>query len=59
MRRLKTEQYNAKMPSYDPKLGKKSNIFFGEEKTDFSKKTNVVLSSTRVPPGGKCQIIFS
>ncbi len=46
------------MPTYDPKMANRSQIFFGEEKPDFSKKTMGVTSSTRVPPGGKSQIIF-
>jgi len=40
-------------------LGNRSQIVFGDEKPDFSKKQASILSSpTRVPPGGKSQIIF-
>ncbi len=58
MRKTRTEEFNAKLPTYDPKMANKSQIFFGEQKPDFSKKSNVVSSPTRVPPGGKSQIIF-
>ena len=37
-RKMKTEEYNSKLRTFDPKEGNKSHIFFGEEKPNFSKK---------------------
>lgn len=58
-RRLKTEEFNSKLPTYDPKQANRSQIVFGDEKPDFSKKQTLGVSSPgRVPPGGRSQIIF-
>lgn len=58
-RRIKTEEFNSKLPTFDPKLGNRSQIVFGDEKPNFSKKQKTEISSpSRVPPGGKSQIIF-
>lgn len=53
-KRRKEEELNNKLPSYDPKNGGKSNVFFGEEKTDYRKKDEVFTSvKVRNPPGGR------
>lgn len=53
-KRRKEEELNSKLPTYDPKNGGKSNVFFGEEKTDYRKKDEVFTSvKVRNPPGGR------
>ncbi len=52
----KTEEFNAKLPDYNPKNGHRSNIIFGDEKPQPSRTER--LLSPRVPPGGKSNIIF-
>jgi hypothetical protein len=37
-RRKKEEEINSKLPTYDPKNGTKTNVFFGDDKTDYRKK---------------------
>ena len=58
-KRRKEEELNNKLPSYDPKNGTRTNVFFGDEKTDYRKKDEV-FTSVRVknPPGGKSSIQF-
>lgn len=58
-RRRKEEELNSKLPSYDPKNGTKTNVFFGNEKTDYRKKDEVFTSvKVKAPPGGKSSIQF-
>lgn len=58
-RRKKEEELNSKLPSYDPKNGTKTNVFFGDEKTDYRKKDEVFTSvKVKAPPGGKSSIQF-
>lgn len=58
-RRKKEEEINSKLPSFNPKLGNRTNIVFGNEKTDYRRKDEVT-TSVRVhnPPGGKSSIQF-
>ena len=45
---------NKKLPDYDPKLGGKSSVHFGDEKTDYRKKDEVFTNvKVKNPPGGK------
>ena len=37
-KKKKEEELNKKLPTYDPKNGGKSNVFFGNEPTDYRKK---------------------
>jgi hypothetical protein len=58
-KRKKEEELNNKLPSYDPKNGTKTNVFFGNEKTDYRKKDEVFTSvRVKAPPGGKSSIQF-
>lgn len=58
-KRRKEEELNSKLPSYDPKNGTKTNVFFGNEKTDYRKKDEVFTSvKVKAPPGGKSSIQF-
>ncbi len=56
-KRKKEEELNSKLPSYDPKNGTKTNVFFGNEKTDYRKKDEVFVK-VKAPPGGKSSIQF-
>jgi hypothetical protein len=58
-KRRKEEVLNNKLPTYDPKNGTKTNVFFGNEKTDYRKKDEVFTSvKVKAPPGGKSSIQF-
>lgn len=58
-KRKKEEELNSKLPSYDPKNGTKTNVFFGNEPTDYRKKDEVFTSvKVKAPPGGKSSIQF-
>lgn len=58
-KRKKEEELNSKLPTYDPKNGTKTNVFFGNEKTDYRKKDEVFTSvKVKAPPGGKSSIQF-
>jgi len=58
-RRKKEEEINSKLPSFDPKLGNRTNIVFGTDTPDYRRK-NEVTTSVRVhnPPGGRSNIQF-
>lgn len=50
---------NSKLPTYDPKTGGRSNIVFGDEKTDYRRKGEVATSvKVHNPPGGRSNIQF-
>ncbi len=53
----KTNEFNSKLPTYDPKNANKSHIVFGTERGEFSQKSSGI-TSPRMPPGGKSNIIF-
>ncbi len=58
-RRKKEEEINSKLPTYDPKMGGRSNIIFGDDKPDYTKKGDVAGSvRVRNPPGGRSSIQF-
>lgn len=58
-RKKKEEELNSKLPTYDPKNGTKTNVFFGNEPTDYRKKDEVFTSvKVKAPPGGKSSIQF-
>lgn len=56
-RRKKEEEINSKLPNWDPKLGNKTNIVFGDEKPDYRRKDEVT-QPVRQPPGGRSNIQF-
>jgi hypothetical protein len=50
---------NSKLPTYDPKTGKKTNIAFGGGSEEYRKKDDVFTTvKVRAPPGGKSSIQF-
>ena len=53
-KREKEEEFNKKLPTYDPKTGGKSNIAFGE----YQKNEAFTSVKVRAPPGGKSSITF-
>jgi hypothetical protein len=57
IKKQKTEEFNSKLPTYDPRGANKSHIVFGDERGDFSSKPSGI-TSPRMPPGGRSQIIF-
>lgn len=57
MRKNKTEEINAKMPTFNPKTANQSHIVFGTEKGDFRPQSSGI-TSPRMPPGGKSTITF-
>jgi len=57
MRKTKTDEFNSKMPSFNPKTANQSHIVFGSEKGDFQSQSSGI-TSPRMPPGGKSHIIF-
>ena len=58
-RRKKEEEINNKLPSYDPKNANKTNICFGDDKTDYRRKDEVFTSvKVHNPPGGRSNIQF-
>lgn len=58
-RRRKEEEINNKLPTYDPKNGNKTNIVFGDDKTDYRRKDEPFTSTkVRNPPGGRSNIQF-
>lgn len=58
-KKKKEEELNQKLPTYDPKNGGRSNLHFGDEKTDYRRKDEVFTSvKVHNPPGGKSSIQF-
>ena len=50
---------NKKLPDYDPKLGNKTSLHFGDEKPDYRRKDEVHTSvKVHNPPGGRSNIHF-
>ena len=51
-KKKKEEEFNNKLPSYDPKMGGKTTLQFGQENVDQN------MAKLRNPPGGKSNIQF-
>lgn len=57
MKKKNTDEFNSKLPTFDPKNANITHIVFGTERTNNSEKRSGMLSP-RMPPGGKSSITF-
>lgn len=58
-KKKKEEELNKKLPDYDPKLGNKTSVHFGDDKTDYRRKDEYHTSvKVHNPPGGRSNIQF-